>query len=315
MEVWSTAIARETTVGPGMVSRIAWRHALFHWRTTLSPAAGAKRSLSPKPTAGAASQPAVARAKKENLIRRRICFASWPSFGSSFSSLSPQDSLSVAPRPGLRSSRDHSTSRTWWSSSGSTRRSIWTSAKRLRTTSFIGQFTGRRARVPPAAGRGSSRPGPPSPIGERLRPPRLRRLPSLVGDEDLLGQRPARAVRLTGGTGGQHALRDPLRSAMEKERFTVEPNEWWHFNCRDWRQYPILDIPFEKIAEDSGARRIRPEHNRMIAALPRQSPQTTLRMMPSEVGPRDRRDGAVMLGRRQRLCGERRGPSTPSAFP
>src|SRR6266508_327299 len=70
MEVWSIAIARETTVGPGMVSRIAWRHALFHWRATLSPTAGAKRSLSPRPTAAAASQPAVARAKEEILIRR-----------------------------------------------------------------------------------------------------------------------------------------------------------------------------------------------------------------------------------------------------
>jgi D-alanyl-D-alanine dipeptidase len=51
----------------------------------------------------------------------------------------------------------------------------------------------------------------------------------------------------TGGTTEARARRDLLRRAMEAEGFTVEPNEWWHFNCREWREYPILDIPFEAI--------------------------------------------------------------------
>jgi D-alanyl-D-alanine dipeptidase len=34
---------------------------------------------------------------------------------------------------------------------------------------------------------------------------------------------------------------------MEKHGFTVEPNEWWHFNYKDWEQYPILDIPFSAV--------------------------------------------------------------------
>jgi D-alanyl-D-alanine dipeptidase len=51
-----------------------------------------------------------------------------------------------------------------------------------------------------------------------------------------------------GGTPDQRAHRDLLRSAMEKEGFTVESNEWWHFNYKDWREYPILDVPFEAIA-------------------------------------------------------------------
>ena len=50
-----------------------------------------------------------------------------------------------------------------------------------------------------------------------------------------------------GGTPEQRASRERLRVAMEAEGFTVEPNEWWHFNYRDWRQYPILDIPFSAI--------------------------------------------------------------------
>lgn len=51
-----------------------------------------------------------------------------------------------------------------------------------------------------------------------------------------------------GGTAEQRARRDLLRRAMEAEGFTVEPNEWWHFNCRGWRRYPILDVPFEDLA-------------------------------------------------------------------
>ncbi len=58
----------------------------------------------------------------------------------------------------------------------------------------------------------------------------------------------------TGGTQEQRARRDLLRSAMEKEGFTVEPNEWWHFNYKDWREYPILNIPFESISGASEAK-------------------------------------------------------------
>jgi len=50
-----------------------------------------------------------------------------------------------------------------------------------------------------------------------------------------------------GGTAEQRERRDLLRAAMEREGFTVEPNEWWHFNYKDWKSYPILNIPFEEI--------------------------------------------------------------------
>ena len=52
-----------------------------------------------------------------------------------------------------------------------------------------------------------------------------------------------------GGTAEERARRDLLRAAMEREGFTVEPNEWWHFNYKDWRHYPILDVPFSRIAQ------------------------------------------------------------------
>jgi D-alanyl-D-alanine dipeptidase len=50
-----------------------------------------------------------------------------------------------------------------------------------------------------------------------------------------------------GGTPEQRALRDRLRSAMEREGFAVFESEWWHFDHRDWRSYPILNLPFEKL--------------------------------------------------------------------
>jgi D-alanyl-D-alanine dipeptidase len=52
----------------------------------------------------------------------------------------------------------------------------------------------------------------------------------------------------TGGTAAARARRDLLRRVMEREGFHVEPNEWWHFNYKDWREYPLLDTPFEKVA-------------------------------------------------------------------
>jgi D-alanyl-D-alanine dipeptidase len=51
----------------------------------------------------------------------------------------------------------------------------------------------------------------------------------------------------TGGGAAQREHRDLLRAAMEAEGFTVEPNEWWHFNFRDWARYPILDIKFSEV--------------------------------------------------------------------
>jgi D-alanyl-D-alanine dipeptidase len=57
-----------------------------------------------------------------------------------------------------------------------------------------------------------------------------------------------------GGTPEQRRFRDLLRAAMEEQGFEVEPNEWWHFNHRDWNLYPILDIPFEAIPSPQAAR-------------------------------------------------------------
>jgi len=50
-----------------------------------------------------------------------------------------------------------------------------------------------------------------------------------------------------GGTSLQRWHRDLLRWAMESEGFTVYEYEWWHFDYKDWREYAIGNIPFEKL--------------------------------------------------------------------
>jgi D-alanyl-D-alanine dipeptidase len=55
------------------------------------------------------------------------------------------------------------------------------------------------------------------------------------------------AADFRGGPPLARQRRDLLRSAMEAEGFQVLPEEWWHFDYRDWRSYPILDVPFEEL--------------------------------------------------------------------
>jgi D-alanyl-D-alanine dipeptidase len=52
-----------------------------------------------------------------------------------------------------------------------------------------------------------------------------------------------------GGTADQRRHRDLLRSTMEREGFTVFESEWWHFDYRDWREYPILNVPFAAVGK------------------------------------------------------------------
>ncbi len=50
-----------------------------------------------------------------------------------------------------------------------------------------------------------------------------------------------------GGTPAQRRARLILRRAMESEGFKVHPDEWWHFDYKDWREYPIVNVPFEEM--------------------------------------------------------------------
>jgi D-alanyl-D-alanine dipeptidase len=51
----------------------------------------------------------------------------------------------------------------------------------------------------------------------------------------------------SGGPPEPRQRRDLLRSAMERQGFTVYESEWWHFDYRDRRDYPILNVSFDAI--------------------------------------------------------------------
>jgi D-alanyl-D-alanine dipeptidase len=53
----------------------------------------------------------------------------------------------------------------------------------------------------------------------------------------------------TGGTDEERANRDKLRRLMEAEGFTVNDNEWWHFDYNTWQQYAIYDIAFSEVGK------------------------------------------------------------------
>jgi len=47
-----------------------------------------------------------------------------------------------------------------------------------------------------------------------------------------------------GGTARQRWLRAKLREAMEAEGFSVYPQEWWHFDYKDWKDFGIGEPSF-----------------------------------------------------------------------
>jgi serine beta-lactamase-like protein LACTB len=53
-----------------------------------------------------------------------------------------------------------------------------------------------------------------------------------------------------GGTSLQRWHRDLLRRAMEEEGFSVYEAEWWHFDYKDWKLYPILNLTFEQLKKE-----------------------------------------------------------------
>jgi len=52
-----------------------------------------------------------------------------------------------------------------------------------------------------------------------------------------------------GGTDLERANRDKLRRMMEAEGFTVNANEWWHFDYNGWEQYAIYDVSFDEASK------------------------------------------------------------------
>lgn len=58
-----------------------------------------------------------------------------------------------------------------------------------------------------------------------------------------------------GGTDEQRRTRDLLRRVLEAEGFAVNEFEWWHFDYKDWRRYPILNVSFAELDQRAAGRR------------------------------------------------------------
>jgi D-alanyl-D-alanine dipeptidase len=75
---------------------------------------------------------------------------------------------------------------------------------------------------------------------------RTGRLVEMPGAYDEMSERSF--VTYAGGTAEQRAHRDLLRKTMEQDGyFFVYPEEWWHYDFKDFREYAVQDIPFSAI--------------------------------------------------------------------
>lgn len=78
-----------------------------------------------------------------------------------------------------------------------------------------------------------------------------RELP-MPSDFDDFSERAHRDYR--GGTAIQRRNRQLLEDVMQKHGFVGYPTEWWHFDLREWQDYPPLDLSIESLANSSVAR-------------------------------------------------------------
>ena len=60
---------------------------------------------------------------------------------------------------------------------------------------------------------------------------------------------PRSFVDYLGGTSRQRWLRELLRSEMEAQGFAVYPEEWWHFDYKDWSDYAIGTATFTQLSQ------------------------------------------------------------------
>ncbi len=56
------------------------------------------------------------------------------------------------------------------------------------------------------------------------------------------------AADYPGGSAAARRLRAMLRSALQAQGFSVDRNEWWHFDYREWRRYPVLNLPLDSVS-------------------------------------------------------------------
>jgi len=62
-------------------------------------------------------------------------------------------------------------------------------------------------------------------------------------------------INYQGGSAEARRLRDLLRAAMQSEGFAVYEPEWWHYDYKDWKEYPILNLSFSEIETPAKAQK------------------------------------------------------------
>lgn len=60
---------------------------------------------------------------------------------------------------------------------------------------------------------------------------------------------PRAHIDYQGGDARAQQNRDLLRQVMVSVGFEPYPPEWWHYDYREWRRYPILNLSFEELNE------------------------------------------------------------------
>jgi D-alanyl-D-alanine dipeptidase len=50
-------------------------------------------------------------------------------------------------------------------------------------------------------------------------------------------------------TPGTKHLRELLRATMTAEGFAVYEPEWWHYDYKDWKEYPIMNVKFSDVGK------------------------------------------------------------------
>ncbi len=81
---------------------------------------------------------------------------------------------------------------------------------------------------------------------------KTKRLVDMPSDFDEFTERASPAYQ--GASEIQTKNRDLLRKLMEAEGFTVNQNEWWHFDYKDWKDYAIYDIAFSTVGKEKSAK-------------------------------------------------------------
>lgn len=81
-----------------------------------------------------------------------------------------------------------------------------------------------------------------------------------------------------GGTSLERWHRNILRHAMESEGFTVYEFEWWHFDYKDWRLYPILNITFEQLQKAAAHKKSALREIRDLRATPTEGADSIARI-------------------------------------